>query len=119
MCPASPQSITRFAKLIPAPAIFACSFKSMISLTGPLWIPILLEARMTLQRLADFHCAQHRRFRMVQKTSAPPSPVGNRSKLPSASARRNCSVPRTIWFNFFNLPRLLVDRAVSSNRRCR
>ena len=27
MCPASPQSITRCAMLIPAPAMFACSFK--------------------------------------------------------------------------------------------
>src|SRR6266513_2132022 len=36
---------------------------------------------------------------LVRKTSAPPSPVGNRSSLPSASARRNCSVPRTISFN--------------------
>src|SRR5207248_4618480 len=34
--------------------------------------------------------------RLVRKTSAPPSPVGKRSNLPSASANRNCSVPRTI-----------------------
>ena len=38
--PASPQSITRCAKLIPAPAIFSCSFRLLTSLTGPLWMPI-------------------------------------------------------------------------------
>ncbi len=31
MWPASPQSITRWAMLIPAPATFACSFKSVTS----------------------------------------------------------------------------------------
>ena len=34
---------------------------------------------------------------VVRKTSAPPSPVGNRNSFPSASAARNCIVPRTIF----------------------
>src|SRR6266478_7622880 len=33
---------------------------------------------------------------LVRKTSAPPSPVGKRISLPSASAIRNWTVPRTI-----------------------
>ena len=37
---------------------------------------------------------------VVRNTSAPPSPVGKRTNFPSASASRNCSVPRTICFNF-------------------
>ena len=45
-----------------------------------------LKFRMTLERLANFQRAQNRRFRSVRKTSAPPSPVGKRSSLPSASA---------------------------------
>ena len=40
MCPASPQSITRCAILIPAPATFARSFTSMTPLTGPLCTPM-------------------------------------------------------------------------------
>ena len=36
MCPASPQSITRCAMLMPAPAMVARSLTSAISLTGPL-----------------------------------------------------------------------------------
>ena len=48
---------------------------------------------------ADLQRALRRRFRTVRKTSAMPSPVGNRNSLPSASAMRNCSVPRTISFS--------------------
>src|SRR5207249_1583322 len=37
--------------------------------------------------------------KLLRKTSAPPSPVGKRSSLPSACAIRNSSVPRTTSFN--------------------
>src|SRR6478672_8287558 len=40
MCPASPQSITRCAKLIPAPAMLERPLTSTTGLTVPLWIPM-------------------------------------------------------------------------------
>ena len=40
MCPASPQSITRWATLIPMPAAFVRSFRSVTVLTGPLCTPM-------------------------------------------------------------------------------
>ena len=87
--------------LIPAPAMFACSFEisDFVDRTA---VNAHADAKfgMIFQRLADLERAQDRRFGLVRKTSAPPSPVGNRSSLPSASAARNCSVPRTISFSF-------------------
>src|SRR5438552_17424162 len=40
MCPASPQSITRWAILIPDPAMLVLSLTSLTRLTGPLCTPI-------------------------------------------------------------------------------
>ena len=55
---------------------------------------------MLLELLTDFHSAQRTGASgLVRNTRAPPSPVGKRSSLPSASAVRNCSVPRTISLN--------------------
>ena len=60
MCPASPQSITRFAMLSPAPARLALSFTSTTPLTGPLWIPIRSCRRgcsLSARLISTAHCA--------------------------------------------------------------
>ncbi len=40
MCPASPQSSTRCATLIPDPTMLVLSLTSVTRLTGPLWMPM-------------------------------------------------------------------------------
>ena len=68
MWPASPQSITRCAMLIPAPATFARSFTSTTSLTGPLWMPMRKRSSgCSLTARADLQRALHRRFRAGEK----------------------------------------------------
>ena len=60
MCPASPQSITRLAMLMPAPARLARSFTSTTPLTGPLWIPIRSCRRgcsLSARLISTAHCA--------------------------------------------------------------
>ena len=51
-----------------------------------------------LQRLTDLQSAFNRDLRIGEKTI--PSPVGNRSSLPAASAWQNDGVTRTISFNW-------------------
>lgn len=96
ICPASPQSITRWAILIPAPATLERSFTSNNPLTGPLWIPIrswssgeFLKARL----ISSAHCTGA--SGLLKKTRAIPSPDGSLTSFPSASAARNSFVFRT------------------------
>src|SRR5437879_11849130 len=68
MCPASPQSMTRCAILMPAPATFAFPVASMTPLTGPLCnAHSQLKFRMLLESAAYFQRAFNRRFRAMIK----------------------------------------------------
>src|SRR5512132_1308555 len=62
MCPASPQSMTRCAILMPPPATFAFPVASMTPLTRPLYMHSQLNFRMLLERAAYFQRAFNRRF---------------------------------------------------------
>ena len=85
MCPASPQSITRWARLIPAPATLERSFTSVVPLTGPLWIPMRTRSSGWLRSALLISFAQETGASgVVAKTSAIPSPVGRRVGLLSS-----------------------------------
>ena len=81
MCPASPQFITRCATLMPAPAMFACSFRSrdFVDRTAVNSHPNT-KFGMTLQCLTNFLIAQRiGGFEVVAKHQCATVPVGKRT----------------------------------------
>src|SRR5438552_10496291 len=101
MWPASPQSMMRWAMLIPAPVTFMRLFTSITSFRRPLWIPIRIGIGGVSFFSAWLSSNAHRTgdSGLSRKTSAIPSPVATRSSLFFLLARRTCSVPCTSSFN--------------------
>ena len=112
MCPASPQSITRCAMLIPAPGEIGPTVHIDHTADRPaVHAHSKLQAWMFLERAADLQRALHRRFRTRVKDQAPSR---RRSQFLASGPRLRPSEiapsARTTLVQFLNRRVLVVNR---------